>query len=287
MTEPIAWPLLAARFCLLLLSVGLFGEACFDLYAPAAVRRPAPTIWRTVAPLAAAVAAFAWIAVVASESAGAETFPSLVAIVQLCILTGMGRALAVAALLALVLAGLALPANRRARVRAALAGGLLVTLACVSHAGGRPGGFSAVARIAVMAAHLLAVGVWLGGLLPLARALPKAGGETARLLREFGRIALAAVALAVTTGMITAAAVLTLAGGAPGRTYLKIFGLKLALVAAMLALASFNRWRLTPLAERDPGGAVRAFTWTLVGEQVFAFAVIGAASLLGQSNPSL
>jgi copper transport protein len=200
--------------------------------------------------------------------------------------TTAGRALAVAALFALALAGLALAPRRPAQLRAALAGGLLASLAFVGHAAavsGPPG----VMRIAVMAAHLLGAGVWLGGLLPLAIALPRAGADTLPLLREFSRIALATVALLAVTGMATAVAVLTLAGGTPGMTYVKTLGVKLALVAGMLGLASLNRWRLTPLAERDPAAARRALAWTIAGEQILALAVIAAVTLLGQLDPSM
>jgi putative copper export protein len=288
MSEALDWPLLAARFCLLALGVGLFGQACFDLYAPASVRRPAPAAIRLVPPLAATLAALAWIAALGREITGAEGFPSLATVVQLCTQTGFGRALAVAGLFGLALAGLALSPRRPPRLTAGLlSGGLLTCLAFVGHAAGGPGGLPGVARAGVMAAHLLSAGVWLGGLMPLARTLPRAGPDTVPLLREFGRVALAAVALLVTSGMITAVAVVTLAGGALGRTYLEAFGVKLALVAAMLALASLNRWRLTPLAERDPVAARRAFVWTVAGEQVLALAIIAAVTLLGQTDPSM
>jgi putative copper resistance protein D len=280
------WPLLVARFALLALGIGLFGQACFDLYAPASVRRPAPAALRLAPPLAAAVAALAWIAALGREMSGAPGMPAPAVLGRLCIATGFGRALAGAALLGLALAGVSLASRRPARLRAALAAGLLVSLAFVGHAaavGGVPGAM----RIAVMAAHLLGAGVWLGGLPPLAVALPRAGADTVALLREFGRVALAAVALLVVTGMVVAVAVLALAGGAPGMAYVETLGAKLALVAAMLGLASLNRWRLTPLAERDPAAARRAFAWTVAGEQVLALGVIAAATLLGQLDPSM
>jgi copper transport protein len=184
------------------------------------------------------------------------------------------------------LAGLALAPRRPARVRAALSGALLVALAFVGHAAGGPGGPSGLARIGVMALHLLSAGVWLGGLLPLALALPRAGADTVPLLREFGRVSLAAVTVLATSGMIVAMVIFTLARGVAGATYLTTFGVKLALVAGLLALASLNRWWLTPLAERDPVGARRAFAWTVAVEQVLALAVIATVTLLGQIDPS-
>jgi len=287
MSEALDWPLLASRFCLLALGIGLFGQACFDLYAPASVRRPTPAALRVVPPLAATLAALAWIAALGRQITGAAGLPSLATVVTLCTQTGFGRALAVAALIGGALAGLALSPRRPARFRAWLSGGLLVSLACVGHAAGGPGGLPGVARVGVMATHLLGAGVWLGGLLPLALALPRAGPDTVPLLRAFGRIAIWAVALLVTSGMIVAVTVVILAGGSLGRRYLETFGVKLTLVAAMLALASLNRWRLTPLAEHDLAAARGAFAWTVVVEQLLALTLIATVTLLGQLDPSM
>jgi putative copper resistance protein D len=285
-SEALDGPLFAARFCLLVLGVGLFGWAVFELYAPASVRREPPAALRLAAPLAATAAALAWIAALGREITDAPGVPSPAVLARLCVETGFGRALALAALLGLAQAGLALAPRRPAALRAGLSGAMLASLAFVGHAAAVSGVAGAM-RIAIMAVHLLGAGVWLGGLLPLALALPRAGPDTLPLLREFGRIALATVAVLVTTGMATAVAVLTLARGAPGMTYVKTLGLKLALVAGMLAFASLNRWRLTPLAERDPAAARRALAWTVGAEQVLALAVMAAASLLGQLDPSM
>ena len=70
MSEPLDWPLLAARFCLLAASIGLFGGACFDLYAPASVRSAGHLAARLFLPLAATVAALAWIAALGREVEG-------------------------------------------------------------------------------------------------------------------------------------------------------------------------------------------------------------------------
>jgi len=274
--EALDWPLLAARFCSLALGIGLFGQACFNLYAPASLRRGGPLLARVVPPVAAAAAALAWNAALGAK-AGAP---------GLGLATREGQALAVAALVALAQAALALSPRRPAKPRAWLAGGFLVSLAFVGHAAMGAGGPGMV-RIAVMAAHLLGAGVWLGGILPLLLALPRAGDDLVPLLREFGRYALAAVALLVTSGMVVAVAVISLAQGPPGMTYVKALGAKLALVAIMLAIASLNRWRLAPLAARDPRAARRAFAWTVAAEQALALAVIAAATLLGQISPSL
>jgi putative copper resistance protein D len=55
-----------------------------------------------------------------------------------------------------------------------------------------------------------------------------------------------AVALLVMTGMINAAMVLLGTPGHDAAPYLAVLGLKLALVAAMIALALVNQFRLLP-----------------------------------------
>jgi putative copper resistance protein D len=285
--QALDWPLLAARFSLLVLGFGLFGKAAFELYAPASVRRDWPAAARVAVPLLAALAAIGWIAALARQATGASGAPALADLLRLCLETGFGRALAVAGLLALALAVLGLAPRRPPRLAALLSGGLLASLAFVGHPAAGAVGAPGAVRIAVFAAHLLGAGVWLGGLLPLALALPRAGEDTGPLLREFGRIAVAAVALQVTTGMVVAVVVFTLAHGPPGMTYVKTLLTKLGLVAAMLAVASVNRWRLTPLAERAPAAARRAFAWTIAAEQVLALGVIAAVTLLGQTDPSM
>jgi putative copper resistance protein D len=286
-SEGLDWPLLAARFATLVLGIGLFGQACFDLYAPASVRRAGPVALKAAAPLAATLAALAWSVALCRELTQASGAPAASDLLRLWRDTGFGRGLAAAMLFGLAQAGLALAPQRPQRLKAVLAGGVLVSLAFIGHPAAGTGGAPGAVRIAVFAAHLLGAGVWLGGLLPLALALPRAGDDTAPLLREFGRIALATVALLVTTGMIIAAAVLALAAGPPSMTYVKTLLTKLALVAAMLGVASVNRWRLTPLATRDPAAARRALTWTVAAEQVLALAVIAAVTLLGQISPSM
>src|SRR6185312_9203245 len=93
--------------------------------------------------------------------------------------------------------------------------------------------------------HTATVAFWIGALLPLAAVL-RAGPDTARApLRRFS------AAIPWTTGVLLACgiglAVVQLAAPAELLTtdYGRVLAGKLVLVAALLAIAAYNRWRLT------------------------------------------
>jgi len=274
-------PLLLARFCLLTLGAGLFGSACLAVYAPWAARGRGPTSLRLTAPATAAMAGLVWLLSLWAQTTTGGRGPSLA---QFSLTTPSGLGLCVAILLCLLLAALAFAPPLPAKVRAYITGALLVSLACVGHASA-VGGIAGAVRIAVMAIHLLFAGAWLGGLLPLIAALRAPGAETERTLRAFGQMAIGAVAALATTGLIIAAAVVSLAGGPPGKTYLITFGVKLALVLGLGVVASINRWGLTPLAAHDPVKARRMLWWTLAVEQSLALALLATVAQLGLLDP--
>lgn len=276
------WPLLIARFGLLTLGAGLFGSACFALYAPWTVRGPGPTSLRLTAPATAAVAGLVWLLSLWAKTTGASDLADLV---QFSFTPGAGLALTVAVVLCLVLAAMAFPPFRAPKVRVYVAGAVLVAVACVGHASA-VGGVAGLTRMAVMALHLLFAGLWLGGLVPLFLALRAPDAETERTLRAFGQMAMAAVAALATTGLIIAAAIVSLAGGPPGKIYLATFAVKLALVLALGVVASINRWALTPMSAHDPAKARRALWWTLATEQAFALALLVTVAQLGLLDPA-
>jgi len=109
-------------------------------------------------------------------------------------------------------------------------------------------------------AHLVAVHWWIGGLPGLFAATRSLqAGALAELVAWFGRIALWAV-VALVSAVVILLGVLTgwhldLSSG-----YQQAFVLKLGAVAVILAIAAFNRLRLTPVLASDAGGrgALRA-----------------------------
>ena len=150
--------------------------------------------------------------------------------------------------------------------------------------------------LAVYCAHVLAAAAWLGGLPPLLCALREAGGqgeEAARrqrfeILKRFSLVALPAVAMIVASGLGNVG---FRVGASFERVFLTDYGsvlcAKAALVAVMLALASYNRFVAQPrlrLAPPSPRQGVLLQT-SVALELALGLAVLAAAALLGVTPP--
>jgi putative copper export protein len=147
-------------------------------------------------------------------------------------------------LLGLLLAALALQKNRR-YWSVALIGALLAatSFAWVGHAQTAAPKALAVFLITV---HLIGVAFWLGALFPLL--IVAQDPDTTRIAAaaaRFGQIAFIVVVFLVIAGT----GLLWMLLGNPSELWLSEYGrfvmLKLGLVAALLSLAAFNKWRLT------------------------------------------
>jgi copper transport protein len=146
--------------------------------------------------------------------------------------------------------------------------------------------------------HLLAAGVWAGGLVWLLTGLlshsrtPSQSGVAIKdatvdritAVRRFSRLALPVVGVLAVTGLNRA---LDLAGGWSGLTrtgFGRVLDLKLLLFAGLLVLAARNRYRLLPALTGPPGrlGALRRSVTAEIG---LVAAVLLAAALLTQLPP--
>jgi len=208
--------------------------------------------------------------------------------------TLFGRVWMIRFVLAAALAATLVLARRRAALdtaNALLAAGLLASLAWAGHAAAERGA-DRVVHLSADAAHLLAAGAWLGALLPLARLL--AGSPAIELAeratRRFSIMGIACVSVLILTG--TASAWYTV-GSVPalfGTSYGLLLLAKLALFAAMLALAAANRLRWTPRL-RAAGGeallALRRLRRNAIAETSLGVAVLGVVGALGVTVPAL
>jgi copper resistance protein D len=278
--------IVAVRFLTYSLAILLFGSAAFAVYAPSSGARPRGTRPWAALPLLLALAASAYVLLLASEAGGAAQWPGLDLVLAIYTGTGFGAALAVTQAAGVVLAALCLSASGLRWPKLILSGVALAALAFVGHAADGAG-WLGVVRLAVLALHLLAIGAWIGALPLLWRALAKARTDPIVLLARFGAIGAVCVALVLATGIGALAFMLAGAHGRLGATYTEALLLKLAFVAGLLCLAALNRFRLTPMMTRDPAKARTALQRSIVAEQVLALGALAAVALLGQLDPTM
>lgn len=177
---------------------------------------------------------------------------------------------------------IAVPGPRAAKTIAAT---LLAGLpALTGHAGALPGALG-VGAIAADTVHLLAAAAWLGAL-PAFVLMLAAGRDQAipvgRLTQRFARNALLCVAALMATGLINSWHLLAGPADLATTAYGRLLSAKLALFAAMLALAAVNRFHLTP---RLPA-ARHALTRTTIAETVVGLAILAIIAVLGTTPPA-
>jgi putative copper resistance protein D len=295
------WPLIAVRFALYVTLSGLFGLSAFSLYglkagerADALALRP----WLVGSGLLSLLFSGIALALLAAAMAGAPPWPvDREAIGMLLSGSATGTAwearvaaLAVASIAALVAAGRAALLGLVA-FAAALA---LATLAWTGH-GAMDEGAVGWVHLGADIFHLLAGGAWAGALLGLVLLVARPVGRvdathltlTHRALQGFGLVGTILVGTIVVTGVVNAWLLVGLANlpDLPTTRYGK-----LALFGAMLALASFNRFGLTPAFERsitavDHHDALRALRRSLAVEASCAVAILALVAWLGTLEP--
>ena len=174
----------------------------------------------------------------------------------------------------------------------------VVVLAASGHAGT---GSDAGLGTAFDALHAWATAAWLGGLVmlavlavPLLRALRDDDRVRmgAAIIVRFSTLAVAAVVVLVVTGVYRALAELPSFDALWTTSYGVTLLVKLAIFAAMLVLAAWNRFTLHPRLERDalgiaPGGApaLAALRASIRAEVVLAALVIAAVAVLVSIPP--
>jgi putative copper resistance protein D len=144
--------------------------------------------------------------------------------------------------------------------------------------------------------HLLAAGIWVGALGALLWQLLTADRDDVAAshsaLAGFATFGTASVALVLVSGLINSwllvgpANLLSLGGSLYGRLLL----IKLGLFAGMLALATLNRFRLTPdlraaLTNGNVGLATQRLRLSLTLETLAAVVILGLVAWLGTLEP--
>jgi putative copper resistance protein D len=183
-------------------------------------------------------------------------------------------------------------------ITASLAAILLASLAGTGHAQIEEGWMSLV-HVGADAAHLLAAGAWLGGLVPLGFILLShwmRDGEPIvdvdRILQRFSSMGYVAVGALIASGLINSWLLVGSVTSLLTTLYGQLLLAKLGLFGAMLALAAANRFWLVPrMIKTEDSGAPAVWLGRLryhvLGEQFLGLMVLLAVSVLGTMRPAV
>jgi putative copper resistance protein D len=173
---------------------------------------------------------------------------------------------------------------------------LLVSLGWVGHAVEGQGVARFVHQINQMV-HLLAAGLWLGGLVPLTwllgRARSPSGAAWISVARDvvprFSHMGYVAVALLAATGAINTLLLVGSVEALAGTPYGRLLSLKILSFLVMVVLALINRFRLLPRLRREPqpSAPLAALARSVLFEQALGFAVLAVVSVLGTWPPAI
>jgi copper transport protein len=140
-----------------------------------------------------------------------------------------------------------------------------------------------VAALPAVTLHAAALIFWMGSLVPLLLALR--GPEPDPVLRRFSSIAVPMVAVLILSGITLT----WLQSGSPvallGSSYGIVLGLKLALVAVLLALAARNRLVLTPALAAGQSTAAPRLKRAIRAEIALGLAILVLASSFRLTPP--
>ena len=167
-----------------------------------------------------------------------------------------------------------------------------ISAAWLSHAASDAGPYASL-HLATHALHMLAVSLWLGGLIPLAILLSSTSDRDTETVGHaatvtFGNIALAAVCLIVLSGIANTALMVNDLSDLTTGDYAALLAVKLVLLLLMLVLATMNRLQLVPrLATSNDGPATTRLWWSILGEVVLGLAILLAVGALGITAPGI
>lgn len=284
---PVIDPLVLVRGVHFAATVWAAGTVCFIVLVadPSLRRKLTVMVWMALA--ATVVTGLAWLALIAASildvpiaeigrDGGLWTVLTETRFGQVASLR-----LGLVLVLGLLTAAPAFPGRRALLLT--VAGGLAGLVALVGHAGATTGAAGWLHLTADLI-HILAAAAWLGALPALALALSAPAAATAvAITARFSVLGMVCVGALLVTGLINSWELLTGPGDLVATAYGRVLSLKLALFAAMVAVATVNRYRLTP---RLPvASAVRALRRNCLIETGLGFAVLMLVGILGTMVP--
>jgi putative copper resistance protein D len=301
--------LYACRFVQFTAAIVIFGASAFQFYALAGAHAsPAPSIlagfhvWLGRVTLATAIVALlSALALLVCQAAAMAGSPAasidLAMVTAVLFETRFGRVWCWHLLLAITLVLSSLRQTGWPQpVILVISLLLLANLGWIGHAA-MDEGPARVAHELNQTVHLLAAGLWLGGLVPLgwllrrARALQDVAGITLTrdAIRHFSQMGYVAVAFIALTGTINTLLLVGSLGAMVGTPYGRLLALKILLFLAMVVVALINRFRLLPRLRREPqpSAPIAALARSVLFEQGLGFAVLAVVSVLGTWPPAI
>ncbi|MDO9411737.1 MAG: CopD family protein [Pseudolabrys sp.] len=176
--------------------------------------------------------------------------------------------------------GLLLALDRYRGLQLATAAALAGLIALVGHAGATAGPVGWL-HMASDIVHVLAAAAWLGGLPALAMVLTGPPDDAARATARFSVLGIIAVAALLGSGVVNSWQLLSGPDDLLTNSYGRVLSIKMALFAAMVAVAAVNRFFLT---SRLPATARTLRRNTLI-ETGFGLSAVMLAGLLGTMIP--
>jgi putative copper resistance protein D len=203
--------------------------------------------------------------------------------------TQYGRVWVARILLAVVVMAIRVrPGPARDKRLLVLSGLLLASVALTGHSA-LPGGVPGILHQLADAAHLIAAGWWIGGLLALVLVSRSLGGEAAEVLERFSGVGYGAVAAIVATGLFKSAILVATIGSSVSTTYGWTLLAKVGLFAAMGLLALANHFWITPALKRggDPAVWLPRLHRQVLAEFALGIAVLAVVGALGAMQPPI
>ena len=136
-----------------------------------------------------------------------------------------------------------------------------------------------------VALHTVAIAFWLGAFWPLLAILRGPAPHAVMAIRRFSRLAIPAVAVLVLSGLAIAAVQVMQPADLFATGYGQLLLAKLAGFATLIALAAWNRQRLTPALDAQRLGAARRLRRSIAAEVSVAGLILAATSALTLAVP--
>jgi copper transport protein len=293
-SEPADLALAVVRYVGLASILLAVGGAAVLAFVVDARRLRRPWHWIVLAVVGAVLAldSLAWISLTGVKAAGFGLDSAFDwSLSQEVLDTSFGKVWLVRAILGLALAALAIYAWRRrsspSTALVAIASAIAVTPALSGHA--RIEGSLGILSDSL---HVVAAGVWAGGLAFLALVLVEAGGDRWPLARtavpRFSTLAVASVAVLVVSGIVSGFLEVRSWSALWETTYGQLLLIKVAILVPLLALGAYNNRVSVPrLQAGAPGPAGRrAFARAVGTELALLLVIVGVTTALVAEPPA-